>query len=239
MTASLTMLVHSFSKVGKTTLLDTMLAPKVIIDTEGGTRHLETPQIIWNPQLSDPPVYDGTWETCVVYAHEFATLDLTYNWLLSGQHPFVSAGVDSMTRGQKRIIDHFNGTQALREADWGTLLRHGEAYIQKMCDLVLIEGNPIQTVIFTAETEVRDGRVIPGFVGKLRDRAPYLVDVTGYLYAEQPEDAPLARRLLLEPVPPYEAGCRPASLRRAFGGVTDVPENDPTVSRLMEVITNG
>lgn len=239
MIPSLTMMVHSFSKVGKTTLLDTMPAPKVIIDTEGGTRHLEKPQILWNPQESSPPAYDGTWETCAVYCTDFQVLDLTYQWLLSGDHSFVSAGVDSMTRGQKRIIDHFNGTQALREADWGTLLRHGEAYIQKMCDLVLLPDNPIQTVVFTAETEVREGRIIPGFQGKLRDRAPYLVDVTGYLYAEQPEDAPLRRRLLLEPVPPFEAGCRPVSLRRAFGGVTDVPENDPTVSRLMEVIAHG
>ncbi len=239
MTATLTMLVHAFSKVGKTTLVDTMPAPRLIIDTEGGSRHLEKPQVIWTPQASDPPAYDGSWETCVVYCTDFPTLDLTYQWLLSGQHPFVSAAVDSMTRAQKRIIDHFNGTQALREADWGTLLRHGEAYIQKMCDLVLLVDNPITCVVLTAETEFRGERVIPGFQGKLRDRAPYLVDVIGYLYAEQPDDSALKRQLLIGPVPPFEAGCRPASLRRAFGDVVDVPENDLTVSRLMEVIANG
>lgn len=233
MEVTLTGSVHGHAKVGKSWLLDTLPSPRLIIDAEGGSRFTPSKKVLWDPKTSAPPEYDGTWETCLVYGVDWSTLDQTYQWLISGQHPFAGVGHDNMTDIQQRIITHFNGTQALREADWGTLLRHCVDYVQKHRDLVFLPNNTVRSVWFACATQIRDERVVPYLSGQFRDKFPYMTDVVGYLYIEQPEDSPLRRRLLINPIPPFVAGDRTHTLTQHYGSVID----NPSIQEMMEVLT--
>lgn len=242
--ATLTGIIHGHAKVGKSWLLNTMPAPRLILDAEGGARYAPTTKVYWNPIREKPPVADGSWDTCIVYAIDYDVLERAYQWLASGEHQFVSVGHDHLTEIQERVISKFNGTSALREADWGTLLRHMKDYIRKHRDLVFMP-NTIECVLFAAATQNRDGRIIPMMQGGIRDALPYLVDLIGYMWAEQPEDAPLQRKLLINPIENFEAGDRTDALTKAYGPVITIKNPDhlewggADVSDMLAVIEGG
>ena len=164
-------------------------------------------------------------ETTIVYATNYDVMDRVYQWLVSGEHQFRSVGHDHLTEIQERVIFKFNGTNALREADWGTLLRHMKDYVRKHRDLVFLP-NTIECVMFACATEQRDGRIIPQLSGKMRDALPYLVDLIGYMYIDQPEDAPPQRKVLVEPYPPFEAKDRTHVLSAQYGPTITIKDQD-------------
>lgn len=232
--ATLTGLIHGHAKVGKSWLLDTMPGPRLILDAEGGSRFTPSSKIVWDPMSQEPPQADSTWDTAIVYATSYEVLDRTYQWLASGEHSFVSVGHDHLTEIQERVIFKFNGTNALREADWGTLLRHMKDYIRKHRDLVFMP-NTIRCVLFAAATQQRDGRIIPMMSGGIRDALPYLTDLIGYMYLDTPEDSAPIRRLLINPIENFEAGDRTDVLTRTYGSVID----NPNVQQMMDIIAKG
>src|SRR5690606_31717722 len=128
-------------------------------------------------------------------ATSFEVIDRVYQWLVSGEHHFVSVGHDHLTEIQERIISHFNGTQALREADWGTLLRQMKDYVRKHRDLVFMP-NTVRCVIFASASEMRGDRQVPMMSGGIRGQIPYFTDLIGYMYSEQ-DEAGLRRKLLI------------------------------------------
>lgn len=230
--STLTAVIHGHAKVGKSWLLDTMPAPRLIIDAEGGSRFTPSKKVTWDVMRDRPPEPDGTWDTAVVAATSFEVIDRVYQWLVSGEHGFASVGHDHLTEIQERIIAHFNGTQALREADWGTLLRQMKDYIRKHRDLVFMD-NPVRCVIFAAASELRGERQIPMMSGGIRGQIPYFTDLIGYMYTEQGESG-LARKLLISPIPPFEAGDRTHGLTEHYGPII----TSPNVTDMMNVLEN-
>jgi hypothetical protein len=235
---SLSLLIHSPSKTGKTTLGATAPLPICILDAEGGSKFLPgSPSlaeiygrsfsvIAWNP-AQPPPLYDGTWDAAIVSIHAWQDVQQAGQWLASGQHHFTSLVVDSITEIQRRLKKNLVGTEQLRIQDWGRLLTEMDDAIRGLRDMTINPHNPIRVVVFIAETRQtgNDQKWRPSMQGQIGAALPYLVDITGYLFIEMTPDAQgqptiPVRKLLVNQHPQFEAGERVQGL---VGPVIDNP----------------
>lgn len=220
-------LLHGGSKKGKTRLAATAPKPMLILDAEGGSRFLNRPLagqttawrvIEWDVAQYAPPIYDGTWDICVVYVRNYQTMLSAYAWLDSGQHPFESVVVDSLSEVQQRCIDGLVGSNPMKTQDWGTLLRELSGLVRKLRDLTFHQTRPIQCIVLIAMSKQQEGRWTAFAQGQLQTALPYYIDAIGYLDVLLMDDgtgtgqtAP-KRVLLLSPMPQYEAGDRTGQL---------------------------
>lgn len=185
----MTMLLHGESGRGKSWLADSVPAPRLILDVEGRARHTPSgPKIWWDPLREQCPTFisdrndPGYWETCVVNVHNFSLLPTVYSWLRSGQHPFISAVVDSLMEAQKRWMDEEVGGNQLKTQDWGAVLRALETFVRNMRDVVNIpEAHLDVVVIVTGSVPDERGVARPLLQGQLKNTLPYYVDVVGWL----------------------------------------------------------
>ena len=210
-------LVHGPSKAGKSFLGDSTPGPRLFLDAEGGTRFLQSKKIIWNPMTGGPPAYDGTWETCICYIRDFGSLSHAYAWLASGQHPFRSVTLDSISEIQQKCVDSIAGIDAMKIQDWGELGRKMSALIRSYRDLLIHPTNPLEAVVMLAMTKQnQDGKWYPFVQGQLATTIPYFIDVVGYLRAEISEEGNFTNFLLTKPHQLYEAGDRTGVYERVI-----------------------
>jgi hypothetical protein len=235
MLETLSILVHADSKVGKTTLASTCPAPLLILDAEGGSKFLPGRKTTWDPMLGGPPVWDGTWDICIVVVREFETMRRVFDWLNFGGHSFRSVVLDSISEVQRRCKTHIVGTEAMKMQGWGELLTKMDALIRGFRDLTMHPTTPIQVAMFIAETRETSGKWRPYMQGQIGVALPYWMDIVGYLYVEQvpgltPED-PIRkmRRLLITPHPQFEAG------ERVQGRLGDVVD-DPNITTMLRTV---
>lgn len=235
MLETLSILVHADSKVGKTTMASTSPAPMLILDAEGGSKFLPIRKVTWDPIQGPPPAADGTWDACVVIVRDFDAMRVTYQWLQSGQHQFRSIVVDSITEVQRRCKQNLAGTDAMNQQSWGQLLTLMDALIRGYRDLTLHPTNPVQVVVFIAETrQSSSGKWRPYMQGQIDIALPYWMDVVGYLYVDHSLDAngqptvPV-RKLLIAPNDQFEAG------ERVQGRLPQVIESPNVTSMLLQV----
>lgn len=205
----ISMIVYGPSKGGKSTLGDTMPAPRLVLDAEMGSRFTPSKKIKWDPIREKPPEPDGSWETALVPVHSFAAVQKAYEWLNSGKHPFRSVGMDSISEVQQRMVDSIVGTNPMQLQDWGTLLRQASDLVRKFRDLTTNPVKPLDVVLFIAMAHQRqDGTWHPHVQGQLKTTLPYYTDLLAYLAPVPQEDGTVVRRLLLGPTPGYETGER-------------------------------
>lgn len=226
MKRSLSLLVHADSKVGKTTFSATAPLPLCAFDAEGGWGFMaRSPHLAelygrplrithWDPCTQPPPRYDGTWEICVAIIQTWQALMCAYQWLVTGQHDFKSLVVDSITEIQRRCKQNLvSADEVMKMQDWGRLLTLMDAVIRGLRDLKDSPHNPIEVVVFIAETTMRDGKWRASMQGQIATALPYWMDCVGYLYVDQVLDTngqptELVRRLLVGPHPLYVTGER-------------------------------
>jgi hypothetical protein len=217
---TLALLVHGPAKVGKTRLAATAPAPRLFLDAEGGTRFLPN-RIEWDPKATAPPVADGGWENCIVYVRDFQSLELVYQWLQSGQHPFSTVVLDSISEIQQRCIDAISGVAQMTQQGWGELLRKMALLVRNFRDLTFNDKKPVECVIIIAMTRAVENKWTPHVQGQLITTLPYYIDVVGYLFQDNDDTTGAARlRLLTSPHPQFEAGDRTGRL----GAVVDYPD---------------
>lgn len=218
----------------------------MILDAEGRARYTPSgPKIMWDPKVGPPPVYDGTWETCIVQVVDFETIRLVYTWLRSGQHQFVSVVIDSLMEAQKRCIDAVAGVNALDQQDWGTLLRHLEGLVRNYRDLTLLPDatQTVQVVVFVVGSRNVEGKMKPLLQGQLQDTVPFYIDVVGYLY-KQPVTSPeglvtYSRQLLIDQQPNFVAKDNTGHLVSQLGPVVPIQSADQAgfnLSSLLDII---
>lgn len=210
---SLSMLVHAESKTGKTTLTATAPRPILALDVEGGWRFIPLRKVAWDPLVGPPPVYDGTWDACVVTVREWAPVERAYAWLTQYQHQFQTIIIDSITELQRRCKANLKGSEAMKIQDWGALLDVMAALIRQYRDLTLIPNLPVRCVIFVAETKMQNGKWAPSMQGQIGNALPYWMDLVGYIYLTDTADAngqPTGRQrmMLATTHPQYVAGER-------------------------------
>jgi hypothetical protein len=242
---TLSLLVHAPSKTGKTTLGATAPRPIVILDAEGGTKFLPGSQAIaaklgrplimvpWDP-TQPPPIPDGTWDAAVVTVRSWQDVQYAWQWLSQGAHYFQTIIVDSITEIQRRAKANLKGTEAMLIQDWGQLLTVMDTVIRGFRDLTIDPHNSIRVAVFVAETRNIDGKQRPYMQGQIATSLPYWMDIVGYLYIDQEQDAngqftvPV-RKLLVSQHPMYEAGER-------VQGLVGPVIVDPDISQMLEAI---
>ncbi len=224
------MVVYGHSKQGKSWLADTMPAPRLILDAEMGSRFTPSRKIVWDPIQYAPPVPDGTWDTAIVPVHSYRAVARAYEWLNSGQHPFNSVGLDSLSEIQQRCVDDLVGIKQMTTQDWGALLRQVSALVRQFRDLTTNPVKPMDAVIFIAMARQRDDGVWrPHVQGALATTLPYFVDICAFLQVVTQEDGTSVRRLFVGPTVGYETGER-------VGGRLGAYLDNPDVTRMLALV---
>lgn len=233
---ALSVLVHADTKVGKSTFGNTAPAPRLLLDAEAAYRFLPGAKVFWDPITQEPPRWDGIWETCVVIVQNYGVFTRALQWLQSGQHDFMSVVIDSITEIQVKCKDEISPDGVMKIQLWGDLLTHMERSMRSFRDLTEHPTRPIQALIVTAMTEMRDGKWRPYVQGKLAVKAPYLFDVIGYMFVEDvanPNDptqpATKVRRMLVGKNNMFEAG------ERVQGRLPEVVDY-PTVPTMLNLV---
>lgn len=178
---------------GKTPASHTAPAPRLILDTEGGSQFVRGRKVNWDPQRELPPAADGTWDTCTVQCRDWATFEAAFSYLHSGQHAFTSVVVDSLSELQKRCRDLIFATglaQGRGEADemnerrWGVLLQKMEKTVRELRDLKTHPVRPISVVVLICLADEFNGKKMPLIQGGLKKSFTGFVDVMGYVSAD-------------------------------------------------------
>lgn len=241
---SLGICLHGEPGTGKSWLGATAPAYRLVLDCEGGSRYTKEKKVYWNP--AEPPPVPGSgredpnspvvtevdWRTCIVITRNFATMGLVYGWLNSGQHPFRSLVIDSITELQKRLVDDTAGVAQPTQQDWGAILRIMEAEVRKLRDLLFHETRPLECVVLIALTHQRDGKFRPFVKGQLELSLPGFIDVVGFLYVDMDADQQMVRKLLIAPVGEFDAKDRTDALTVAYGPVIV----NPNLETMIEII---
>jgi hypothetical protein len=225
MMQSLTLLVHGESGVGKSWLGDTVPGPRLIIDAEGGSTFTPSEKVYWDSQTGAPP--EGH-DSVVTLVRDFTTLQRIFQWLNSGQHPFKSVVLDSLTEIQKRCMDVIAGTNQPTQQNWGQLLRDMETLVRQFRDLKMHPLRPLEVVMFITTSKPDSGKLRPHVQGQLMLTLPQYVDVVGYMYVQPDAAGQLARILMVQPYPGFVAKDRTSKL--------DPYVQNPNVGQMMEVI---
>lgn len=233
---ALSVLIHADTKVGKSTFGNTAPAPRLLLDAEAAYRFLPGKKVFWDPMNEEPPKWDGEWETCVVQCTAYGIFTRALDWLKSGAHPFRSVVIDSITEIQVKCKDDISPDGQMKIQLWGDLLTHMERSMRAFRDLTEHPTNPIESLVVTSMTEMRDGKWRPYVQGKLAVKAPYLFDVIGYMYvqeihnAQDPTQPPTKmRRLLCAKNAQFEAG------ERVQGRLPEVVDS-PTVPMMLNMV---
>ena len=182
-------------------------------------------RVSWDPLTESPPVWDGTWDACVVPVLDWPTLYAAYQHLATGHHPFRSVVVDSLTEAQKRLVDDVAGVDQPSLPQWGVIARNLEDMVRKLRDLTIHKTHPIEAVLIVCLTHLRDGSTRPFLKGQIELSLPAFVDVVGYLYTEQ-IDGQIQHRMLIAPVNNIIAKCRPDVLGDHGPVITDAKFTD-------------
>lgn len=217
---TLAAVVHGESGAGKSFFGGSTPVPRLILDAEGGSRYVKAHRrrVKWDPLSESPPEWDGSWDACVVPVLDWPTLSAAYQWLATGEHPFRTVIVDSLTEAQKRLVDDVAGTDQPTLQDWGTIGRHFEDMIRKLRDLTFHDKKPIEAVLLLCLSHLRDGETRPFLKGQIELNLPAFVDVVGYLYAEA-QAGMIVRRMLIEPANNIIAKDRTGALVERFGPI--------------------
>lgn len=235
---SLTAMVYGESKVGKSTFAVTAPYPRLMLDVEGGHRFLPVIVRYWDPMREEPPVADGTWDTCVVLVQTYDVVLKTYQWLQSGKHQFKSLIIDSISELQVKCIDNIAGNEQMKMQQWGELLRHMGGLLRDLRDLTMHPTNPLEAVVLTAMARTdQSGRYKPYLQGQLAIQAPYFYDILGALTVEEvmnpdPMQPPYkVRRMYVERTNQYEAGER---VQGRLGAV--VEQENLSIDRMLDIV---
>ena len=230
---ALTVLVHASAKQGKSSLSVTAPAPRVYLDVESAARFLEADgrirPIKWNP-TDPPPVADGTWDTAVVATRDFSTVEKVYGWLNSGNHPFKSLIIDSISELQTRVVDNLTGRKQPTMQQWGGVYRDVGGLIRDIRDLTMHPIKPLEAVVIVAMTRQIDGKYVPWCQGQLQTVLPYLLDATAYLYVDNdPNTGQPVRMLLTQPTNEFEAGNR-------VGNKWPIVITEPNITSMIDAV---
>lgn len=205
MTLTLSAVVHGESGAGKSWLGTTTPSPRLILDVEGRMKFAPTVRgaAIWQPSVGAIPEVPPE-GTVLVKVRAFDDIRIVHQWLASGQHPFRSLVIDSLTELQKRAMDSIVGEAAAQTQDWGTLLRKMESLVRSFRDLTDHPTHPLDVVVLITGSMEKAGSMRPMLQGQMGLTVPYYVDLNGYLsVAADPQDPTKpVRALTIQPIRP-------------------------------------
>lgn len=236
-TRKLIILVHAYSKVGKTWLGMTAPGPRLYLDAEARTEYAPTNKVGWDG-LSDPSLLEpDPDDTVLVSIRSWGQMESVASWIQSGRHPFMSVVIDSLTEVQKQlIIGTAGGDRNPKIDEWGIILRKGEGMCRFYRDTLRETGQPLQMVVMLAGTEdlpAGEGSVrrVPYLQGALQKSISYPFDVVGYMYGTNIGGKP-GRALRVGPLEGFECGDGTNLLTEHYGPTI----NNPNLSEMFSVL---
>lgn len=182
---TLSMCLHAYAKVGKSTIGGSGVAPSLIIDAEGSTKFLLIRKISWDPWRQPPPVWDGSWDAAVVSVRKIDDMVKVFDVLMMGQHWFNTVVIDSISEIQRKLKLSMQGLDAEMEYKlWDQLLRQMDYILRGIRDLQDHPTRPVPCTIFISESmsDAKKGnKLVPNIQGKMGTILPYLFDLIGYM----------------------------------------------------------
>jgi hypothetical protein len=213
-------LVHSPQKIGKSSVAQTGPGPCLVLDVETAATWTPALKVYWNPLRETCPTWpadpraatpanpQGLWDVCVVIIHDFDTLVRLLQFLERGQHPFNSIAVDSVTTIQQHLMLQMVPYGRKLEYDhWGKVLQAINLVMHGYRKLLTHPVRKVWAVTFICQThfDKRTGKWRPLLSGQSQDLAPYVPDLTGWMYVG---DDGYSRHLWIGPSKSYETGDR-------------------------------
>jgi len=228
---TLTSLIIGPSGHGKSWLGATTPPPRLIIDLEGRAKYTPNGRgaTQWDG-LSDPmQLARSSTRTYVVTVTDMRTLQTIRQWLRSGKHPFVSVTMDSLMEAQMRTTaDIVPGAAALRQQDFGTLLREMQMMVREVRDLTLEPATGVKCVVLIAGAKDDMGFKRPLMQGQINTQLPYFLDLVGYLEKLSTENG-IVRRLWIDQRPQNDLEVKDGTdaISKRFGPYIDMWTGDP------------
>jgi len=208
----MSMIIFGSPKAGKSTLLTSAPAPRLLIDVEKSSRFIEgIKPIYWNPKDPLPEynpnddVFGSDWDTCIVRLTKWQQWEQVWGQIENGKHPFRSTLLDSISELQTVLIDGIAGESQLTQQQWGTVLRKLTSMLRDMRDLTEHPVNPVEVVAATALEKSYTGVLKPLLQGAAVDVVPYLMDGLFYLTRDSKDGS---RKLLTQASDFLSAGNR-------------------------------
>jgi hypothetical protein len=222
-------ILYGDSGVGKTRLAGTAslvpeMSPVLFLDIEGGVKSLAH-------------LYR---DVHVIRIKTFDELQMAYNELFDGGHPYKTVVVDSLTEVQKfgmyHIMKNAVAADGNRDPDlpgigeWGKNTNQVEKFVRAFRDL------PLNTIFTALKMEDRNPRTgvtttLPSLSGKLARNVSALVDVVGFFYVKKmPGEDEYFRLLLTQKTEEIVAKDRSDNLPAVVV--------DPTMQKLYDYITH-
>lgn len=231
-TRSMSMIFFGPPKAGKSTLLMTAPGPRLLIDVEKSSRFLTgIKPTYWNPKNPPPEwdpedtVFGGNWDTAIVRLTSWGQWEKVWPYLESGEHPFRSVLLDSISELQVMLIESLAGDGQLTQQQWGTVLRKLTGMLRDMRDLTEHPIKPIEVVAASALEKSYTGVLKPLLQGAAVDVVPYLMDGLFYLNRDEAGN----RKLLTQATDFIAAGNRAESvLPRIIA--------DPTIPHMLDTV---
>lgn len=239
--------LHGPPGSGKTTLANTLPGPRIILDTEGATQYLRNEKAWWNilDEL-EPPEPEGGWEgevardySVIVDCGDWEVYRQAMDYILSGEHPFKSAILDSLTEVQTQLKEYIlpqhgygNNFERTTHATWDQLLVHLERDVRSLRNMTRPSS---KKRMHTCICVLSDTDVVPKkplLQGALRKRLPQFTNIIGYLDVVVDDQNRKRRVLQVEGSPEVEAKCN-------IPEVTDKWQDgmiyDPNLRRIIKV----
>ncbi len=235
----LTMLVHGDSGTGKSWLLDTAPGPRLLLDAEHRYQYTPSNKIVWDPHTAVPDL--GPDDTAVVLVRSFNDIELAYNVLASGDHPFKSVLIDSLTEAQQRLMDNVAGIHQPDLQDWGEIARKLSHEIRRFKDLRTHPKNPLWAVVVAAGSikDETSGEWEVLLNGQMKDRSIYHFDVVGFLTWERdPLTGATSRLLQITPAGRTRAKAKDNTdfLFKEYGHEIEIGDNGPGITDFLKVL---
>lgn len=222
--------IYGQAKIGKSRLAETAPGPRLILDAEGGTEYLKNPQVQWTDVNNPPPRFMddgspvGANDSIVLFVGDWRTFVQAMQWLHSGDHPFMSVVLDSLTELQKRCKDNIAAGGVFDQQAWGRLLDQMEYELRRLRDTTKHKTNPLWCIAITALIDEKGGKQISYVQGALSKTLGGMYDVIGLLRpTDADETGRVGRELCIGPNKLFEAGDRTDLLTEHYGQVIPSP----------------
>lgn len=192
---SISILGHGPAGGGKSTFGQTGPSPTVIFDAETAAKFIpKNLKVFWDPMKEGPPVYDGTWEFCIVRINKWDRAEKALEYLRSNQHPFQTVVIDSISEILIKAKEEVNGREQFKLQHWGRLSQNMGSFLRDLRDITSSEESRIKVMFLISTTkeyvktnkagDVTEQVWKPFLEGSTQHIVPYLFDMTAYIYLE-------------------------------------------------------
>lgn len=181
-------LLGGFYGAGKTTLASTMPGPRIFVDAEGGAYDLD--DVVTYEDYQSGAVTVDAKSNVVVRIEDYKDYRKVMDHILSGDHPFETAVLDSISSIQAKVkraivgdMDIDNHSKATYDM-WDALLVTMTQDIELLNNMKLPGRSKRMNTVLIAPFNVEETPHRPIMQGGIRKTLPMLPDLQGFLHIE-------------------------------------------------------